>query len=113
MVTVATSLDVPIKLLFPRSVLSLFSLVPALDRPTMLLGLGDVVIPGTLVALAHRLDKHLELEARKSKPGEMKKNGKGTTYLRATLIAYSIGLSMAFAAMHIFQAAQPALLYLR
>ncbi|QRV82601.1 signal peptide peptidase domain-containing protein [Ceratobasidium sp. AG-Ba] len=110
MVTVATSLDVPIKLLFPRSVLSLISLVPAPERPNMLLGLGDVVIPGTLVALAHRLDKHLEAKAR----AEKSTNGpKGTTYLHTTLIAYSIGLSMAFAAMHLFQAAQPALLYLR
>lgn len=56
MVTVAKSLDVPIKLVFPR---------PApLDDPTAapshaMLGLGDVVIPGIVVALALRFDLYL------------------------------------------------------
>ncbi|KAG8763679.1 hypothetical protein FRC12_008447, partial [Ceratobasidium sp. 428] len=126
MVKVATSLNVPIKLLFPRSVLSLLSLVPKPEsNPNMLLGLGDVVIPGTLVALAYRLDMHFWMKEKDMK--EKDKNGKGTgrgmvqggggggkrtSYLRATLIGYFTGLSMAFAAMHIFRAAQPALLYL-
>jgi minor histocompatibility antigen H13 len=104
MVTVATSLDMPIKLLWPRSILSLapLSLLPAPSKPNMLLGLGDVVIPGTLVALAYRLDMH------------MKQKGKGGgEYLKATIVGYFVGLSMAFAAMHVFRAAQPALLYLR
>ncbi|KAG8758075.1 hypothetical protein FRC12_010099 [Ceratobasidium sp. 428] len=130
MVKVATSLNVPIKLLFPRSVLSLLSLVPKPEsNPNMLLGLGDVVIPGTLVALAYRLDMHLlwvkEKDVKvKDESGKGKGNGNGkgtvrggergkrTSYLRATLIGYFTGLSMAFAAMHIFRAAQPALLYL-
>ncbi|KAG8744458.1 hypothetical protein FRC10_010128 [Ceratobasidium sp. 414] len=115
MTTVATSLDIPVKLLFPRSILSLLSLVPAPEKnQNMLLGLGDVVIPGTLVALAHRLDMHLR---RKKQQGNEKDNVKGkrkagSSYLRATLIGYFVGLSMAFAAMHMFSAAQPALLYL-
>ena len=69
----------------------------------MLLGLGDVVIPGTLVALAYRLDMHQRKE---------RKVG-GASYFRATLVGYAVGLSMAFGAMHVFKAAQPALLYLR
>ena len=40
MVTVATSLDVPIKLVFPGPVRS------------SILGLGDIVIPGIVIALA-------------------------------------------------------------
>ncbi|KAG8709980.1 hypothetical protein FRC09_000367 [Ceratobasidium sp. 395] len=125
MVKVATSLNVPIKLLFPRSVLSLLSLVPKPEsNPNMLLGLGDVVIPGTLVALAYRLDMHFWMKEKEMKEKDENEKGKGegkgavrgggtrTSYLRATLIGYFTGLSMAFAAMHIFRAAQPALLYL-
>lgn len=56
MVTVATKLDVPIKLLFPRP-----------SRPDeesdvvslAMLGLGDIVVPGTMAALALRFDLYL------------------------------------------------------
>ncbi|QDS70183.1 hypothetical protein FKW77_006394 [Venturia effusa] len=53
MVTVATNLDIPIKLLFPR---------PA-DKDGKagfsMLGLGDIVIPGMMVGLALRFDLYL------------------------------------------------------
>jgi minor histocompatibility antigen H13 len=56
MVTVAKSLDVPIKLMFPRP-------APA-DDPTAasshaMLGLGDVVLPGIMIGLALRFDLYL------------------------------------------------------
>jgi minor histocompatibility antigen H13 len=56
MVTVAKSLDVPIKLMFPRP-------GPA-DDPTgapshAMLGLGDVVLPGIVIGLALRFDLYL------------------------------------------------------
>ncbi|KAA8643463.1 hypothetical protein EYZ11_001417 [Aspergillus tanneri] len=56
MVTVAKSLDMPIKLLFPRP--------SGPDEPPdtvslAMLGLGDVVIPGMMVGLALRFDLHL------------------------------------------------------
>ncbi|KAG8694307.1 hypothetical protein FRC08_008569, partial [Ceratobasidium sp. 394] len=94
MVTVATSLDIPVKLLFPRSLLSLLSLVPPPEKsPNMLLGLGDVVIPGTLVALAHRLDMHLRRRKQDAEKNNVKRERKqGGSYLRATLIGYFVGL---------------------
>ncbi|KAF7952574.1 uncharacterized protein EAE97_002071 [Botrytis byssoidea] len=49
MVTVATTLDVPIKLVFPAG---------ESGRGSML-GLGDIVLPGILVALALRFDLYL------------------------------------------------------
>ncbi|OCK84759.1 hypothetical protein K432DRAFT_389262 [Lepidopterella palustris CBS 459.81] len=56
MVTVAKSLDVPIKLMFPRPS------APGAD-PTKLshamLGLGDVVLPGIMIGLALRFDLYL------------------------------------------------------
>lgn len=56
MVIVATKLDVPIKLLFPRP--------PAPDAPPdavslAMLGLGDIVIPGMMIGLALRFDLYL------------------------------------------------------
>ncbi|KAK1913331.1 hypothetical protein P3342_005267 [Pyrenophora teres f. teres] len=56
MVTVAKSLDVPIKLMFPRP--------PPADDPTApvshaMLGLGDVVLPGIMIGLALRFDLYL------------------------------------------------------
>jgi len=56
MVTVAKSLDVPIKLMFPRP-------APA-DEPNApvshaMLGLGDVVLPGIMIGLALRFDLYL------------------------------------------------------
>ena len=53
MVTVAKSLDAPIKLLFPRAGAA------AGESPFAMLGLGDIVIPGIFVALCLRYDaKH-------------------------------------------------------
>ncbi|CUS09437.1 unnamed protein product [Tuber aestivum] len=51
MVTVATTLDVPIKLLFPRP-----SASPSSAQALAMLGLGDVVIPGLVIAMALRYD---------------------------------------------------------
>ncbi|KAI9817532.1 MAG: hypothetical protein M1827_001143 [Pycnora praestabilis] len=56
MVTVATSLDIPIKLLFPRPA------GPDADpsKPSLaMLGLGDVVLPGIMIGLALRFDLYM------------------------------------------------------
>lgn len=53
MVTVATKLDVPIKLLFPRP-----SEEPDVQSMAML-GLGDIVVPGMMIGLALRFDLFL------------------------------------------------------
>ena len=61
MVTVATSIDAPIKLLFPR---------PSADPEKYalaVLGLGDVVLPGIMIALALRFDFWRWCERRKTK----------------------------------------------
>ncbi|KAF9461276.1 peptidase A22B, signal peptide peptidase [Collybia nuda] len=96
MVKVATNLDVPIKLLWPKSVAF------ASNQGFTMLGLGDVVIPGTFVALALRYDY-----SRSLRTGSFRK-----PYFHASLGAYVLGLIAAFSAMYMFEAAQPALLYL-
>lgn len=59
MVKVATSLDVPIKLMFPQP----SSAVGTPDAPAKpsyaMLGLGDVVLPGMMIGLALRFDLYL------------------------------------------------------
>ena len=56
MITVATKLDIPVKLLFPRP-------SGADDDPSKkalaMLGLGDIVIPGIMIGLALRFDLYL------------------------------------------------------
>jgi len=97
MVKVATKIDAPIKLLWPKSMWL------ASDRGFTMLGLGDVVIPGIFVALSLRYDVYRE------------RNGKGPRRILfwASLAGYSLGLLVTMTVMHVFRAAQPALLYIR
>ncbi|KAG8629093.1 hypothetical protein KVT40_002958 [Elsinoe batatas] len=67
MVSVATNLDVPIKLLFPR---------PEEEgkKPGLaMLGLGDVVLPGIMIGLALRFDLYLHYRRRQ----HIKENAQG------------------------------------
>jgi len=99
MVSVATSLDLPMKILWPKSIA--FSTV----NGSMMLGLGDIVIPGTFVSLALR---HDYFRYTKAQPvGTFTK-----PYFIASLVAYVAGLATTMVVMHVFHAAQPALLYL-
>ncbi|KAJ5887430.1 hypothetical protein N7495_007471 [Penicillium taxi] len=69
MVTVATKLDVPIKLLFPRPA------SPGEEASGLaMLGLGDIVIPGMMVGLALRFDLFLYYH----KKGIQKARGEGS-----------------------------------
>jgi len=100
MVSVATSLDLPMKILWPKSIR--FSL----EHGTMMLGLGDIVVPGTFVSLALRYDHFRHTKAQQEKPF-------AKPYFIAAVVAYVSGLATTMVVMHVFHAAQPALLYLR
>ncbi|MCL4125519.1 UNVERIFIED_CONTAM: hypothetical protein GTU68_041133 [Idotea baltica] len=94
MVTVAKSFDAPIKLVFPQDLLD-----NGLGADNFaMLGLGDIVIPGILIALLLRFDKSL--------------NRGSNSYFNITFAAYLAGLLMTIFVMHVFKHAQPALLYL-
>ncbi|KAL0956599.1 hypothetical protein HGRIS_002736 [Hohenbuehelia grisea] len=102
MVKVATTLDVPIKLLWPKSYL--FSTA----RGFTMLGLGDIVIPGTFVSLGLRYDYFRHQAA-----GSTGSSGSfPKPYFKASLVAYTLGLVTTMVVMHSFGKAQPALLYL-
>src|SRR5271154_1764757 len=77
-----------------------------------MLGLGDIVVPGLFIALALRYDLyryHLQNPTINYKK-HMYRFPK--PYFFATFFAYIAGLVVTMAVMHIFKAAQPALLYL-
>ena len=113
MVTVAKSFDAPIKLLFPRSLAAARGVVTAAaagaaasskktasgGAPFSMLGLGDIVIPGIFVALLLRFDRS---------PGRGGKVG----YFKPAFGGYVAGLVATIVVMNVFQAAQPALLYI-
>jgi len=56
MITVATKLDIPVKLLFPRP---LGADEDPAKKAMSMLGLGDVVLPGIMIGLALRFDLYL------------------------------------------------------
>jgi minor histocompatibility antigen H13 len=122
MITVATSLDVPIKLVFPG------------PKRGSMLGLGDVVLPGIMIALALRFDLYLHYLRQKQatrpkytpapSPGDLfwaKKSLLPTshtagsfkhTYFSASLVGYIFGMLVTLVVLNIWNHAQPALLYL-
>jgi minor histocompatibility antigen H13 len=61
MVTVATSLDVPIKLLFPKPGVGMKSSLA-------MLGLGDIILPGMMIGLALRYDLYLHYLKKRNMP---------------------------------------------
>lgn len=97
MVSVATQIDSPAKLLFPRDVADIAQ--EAGKYPYAILGLGDVCIPGVFVTIAQAMDQGLV--------------GDGDSpYFFAAVGAYGVGLLTCFVANLTTHAAQPALLYL-
>lgn len=98
MVSVAKNFEGPIKLVFPR-------FVGATQTDMSMLGLGDIVIPGLFIALMLRFDTRT---VDFTQPLSMKR----LPYFYAVLVAYVAGLVATILAMQVFNAAQPALLYL-
>ncbi|XP_021032588.1 signal peptide peptidase-like 2C isoform X1 [Mus caroli] len=74
-----------------------FSTLTLCDQPFSILGFGDIVVPGFLVAYCHRFD--MQVQSRQ-------------VYYMACTVAYAVGLLVTFVAMILMQMGQPALLYL-
>jgi len=106
MVSVAKNFDAPVKVVFPR----IFFGLPAGEKYQFaMLGLGDIVIPGVFLALCLRFDQHL---AGTKNPNLGRSTRFTKPYFIASFIAYCLGLGTTIYVMHVFKAAQPALLYL-
>jgi len=90
MVSVAKNFEAPIKLLFPKT-------LPSVAGQFSMLGLGDIVIPGFYVAMCLRYDKS---------------TNNVTRVFQWCFVGYCLGLGATVFVMHVFKAAQPALLYI-
>ena len=94
MVSVAKSFDAPIKLMFPLDFLEHgFS-----GASHTMLGLGDIVVPGLLIAMLCRYDNSQRVGSK--------------FYFVTSIIAYIFGMVVTVVILQTFKAAQPALLYL-
>jgi minor histocompatibility antigen H13 len=100
MVTVATKFDGPIKLLFPRAFAT-----ETEKAKFSILGLGDIVIPGIFVALLLRYDAHRAGVTHADQPFPK-------PFFHVNILFYTLGLVATVIVMVVFNAAQPALLYL-
>jgi len=120
MVTVAKSIDAPIKLMFPKD-------ITAEEWQYSILGLGDIVIPGVFMSLCLRFDylKNLKLkealeycekekDAFKKIPDFLRRKAAECSkhYFIAVQVGYLIAIIATVVVMLIFEHGQPALLYL-
>ncbi|KAJ2402973.1 hypothetical protein GGI23_000312 [Coemansia sp. RSA 2559] len=116
MVSVAKNFEAPIKVVAPKS------LWPDNGKLQFtMLGLGDIIVPGVFIALCLRFDRQRFLDSigyakDKRLPAVLKGRRRGFAfpmpYFSACLAAYVGGLTTTIVVMHVFKAAQPALLYL-
>ncbi|XP_062848890.1 signal peptide peptidase-like 2 [Trichomycterus rosablanca] len=74
-----------------------FSSLVLCGEPFLILGFGDILIPGLLVVYCHRFDVLVQ---------------SSHVYYLASTLGYSIGMVVTFVAVLLMNAAQPALLYL-
>lgn len=133
MMTVATKIDAPIKLVFPG------------PGRGSILGLGDVVLPGIMIAIALRFDLYLHYLHKQKVPSPDSESKEITktkydeasgqwgerfwtsgskevtvadgarfskVYFKAALVGYTIGMIVTVTVMRIWNHGQPALLYL-
>lgn len=160
MVTVATKLDVPIKLLIPRpddrtcpsplvglsiedaakEVQKCIERLAKRPKSMAMLGLGDIVIPGIMIAFALRFDLYNYYCKLRAETGEKSERPTYTAargmwaerfytakahwssilqakafpkpYFTATMFGYVAGMVATVVVMQVFNHAQPALLYL-
>ena len=104
MVVAATSIQIPIKIEFPI----LFSNNPI--KNCMLLGLGDILLPGMVIKYCRRFDL-LKKKMEKKKLGQRKKKTKMNFY-SFNLLLYFISVVLAMIMMFVFDHGQPVLFYI-
>lgn len=120
MLEVATKLDIPAKMVFPR------------PEGLSMLGLGDLVLPGIVIGFALRFDLWLHYHRKGSSVTYLPATGQWGTrfwtsrsylrdksgtlfakpYFTATMVGYVAGLLVTLVVMQVWAHAQPALLYL-
>lgn len=121
MVTVASSLDIPIKIVIPISTIRKILFIgasPGARAGSSFLGLGDIVIPGIFISFCLIVDLifHDEQLSRGKSASKILKTHSPfdfkKTYFHTSLIGYCLGLAAAFYLANAYKTGQPALLYL-
>ena len=105
MVTVAKSIDAPIKLMFPID-------LTTTPIKFSILGLGDIVIPGIFIALCIRYDINRILQKSTQDKTAEEISKIRTPYFNWCMIFYGVGIIVTFLVMVLSGQAQPALLFL-
>ena len=116
MLTVATKIEAPVKIIFSGAI------IPSDGRyPFSVLGLGDILAPGVFISLLRQFDlerwydhdrKEQELD---SSPLEKSLDlyvDAETPYFISSMVAYASGLGLTFVAVALTGKGQPALFYI-
>ena len=109
----AQQLDLPVKLLFPANPLRWDT-----SEPALMLGLGDIALPAMLISLLLCEDVSKWQQFSSSGVGVLGRNALRSwqfwrqSYVLPSWIGYSVGMFLALGFGSVYQAAQPALLYL-
>ncbi|XP_017653318.1 signal peptide peptidase-like 2A isoform X2 [Nannospalax galili] len=74
-----------------------YSVMSVCFRPVSILGFGDIIVPGLLIAYCRRFDIH---------------SGSSSIYYISSVIAYAVGMILTFVVLVLMKKGQPALLYL-
>ncbi|XP_037689914.1 signal peptide peptidase-like 2A isoform X2 [Choloepus didactylus] len=74
-----------------------FSVMRVCLMPVSILGFGDIIVPGLLIAYCRRFDVHI---------------GSSSIYYVTSTIAYAVGMILTFVVLVLMKKGQPALLYL-
>ncbi|GME79954.1 unnamed protein product [Ambrosiozyma monospora] len=106
MIKVATTVQMPAKLLVPRNVSSELQTINC-----ALLGLGDIVLPGSFISLCLRYDL-FKFHEKNPKTSFYHLQSYPKVYFTTALVGYIIGLTTTVGVLHIYHHGQPALLYL-
>ncbi|XP_074578953.1 signal peptide peptidase-like 1 [Curcuma longa] len=107
---ITKKLELPVKLVFPRNLMGGQVITSSGGGGYMMLGLGDMAIPGMLLALVLCFDHRKSRDI--SFPPETSSSSKGSKYFWWALSGYAIGLVTALSAGILTRSPQPALLYL-
>lgn len=121
MVTVATGLDIPIKISIPRSptiyytdlIIDLYEILSDTKHwniPTSILGLGDIVIPGAFISLCLRFDLFKYHENNDASFHHLQNYPK--PYFIVSVVSYTVGLVLTVSVLYFYKMGQPALLYI-
>lgn len=118
MISVATGIDLPFKLVFPQSPLEIFPLkdiasstVSQLQVSESLLGLGDIVVPAAFASLALRFD-YYQYYARTGEHFHKLRSIGVPKYFVSAAISYIIALLATLGSLHLSGHGQPALLFI-